>query len=128
VNYSILNEGIKMKKRNFFEPKNSTKLTELPEDVSQNKYPDYPDYPESEDIYSRDKETDIDPEKLAERPLKAESGADDEILKKNPNIITDLIDTPGSELDDTLEAAGDEDEENNYYSLGSDNNEITNEE
>ena len=117
-----------MKKRNFFEPKNSTKLTELPEDVSQNKYPDYPDYPESEDIYSRDKETDIDPGKLAERPLKAESGADDEILKKNPNIITDLIDTPGSELDDTLEAAGDEDEENNYYSLGSDNNEITNEE
>ena len=117
-----------MKKKNFFEPKNSSKLTESPEDTSEKVFPDYQDYPEGEDIYSRDKETQIDPEKLAEMPLKSESGADDEILKKNPNIITDPIDTPGSELDDTLEAAGDEDEENNYYSLGSDNNEIVNEE
>ena len=83
-----------MKKKNFFEPKNSSKLTESPEDTSEKVFPDYQDYPEGEDIYSRDKETQIDPEKLAERPLKAESGADDEILKKNPHLVTDPIDTP----------------------------------
>ncbi len=32
------------------------------------------------------------------------------------------LDVPGSEYDDDNEAIGEEDEENNYYSLGSDNN------
>lgn len=32
------------------------------------------------------------------------------------------LDVPGSELDDADEDVGSEDEENNYYSLGSDNN------
>jgi len=32
------------------------------------------------------------------------------------------LDVPGAELDDDMEAIGTEDEENNYYSLGSDNN------
>lgn len=117
-----------MKKKNFFKPKNSSKLTGLPDDIPKVEYPDYVEYPDGDDIYSKDKETEIDPEKLAERPLKAESGADDELLKKNPHPVTDPIDTPGSELDDTLEAAGDEDEENNYYSLGSDNNETSEDE
>ncbi len=30
------------------------------------------------------------------------------------------LDVPGSELDDELEEIGSEDEENNYYSIGSD--------
>ena len=114
-----------MKKRNFFEPKNSSKLTELPHEreiLDQPEYPDYHEYPEGEDIYLKDKETDIDPEKLAERPMKSENGADDEILKTNPHAVSNPVDTPGSELDDTLEEAGSEDEENNYYSLGRDNN------
>jgi hypothetical protein len=34
----------------------------------------------------------------------------------------DPLDVPGSELDDMNEQIGEEDEENNYYSLGSDNN------
>lgn len=34
----------------------------------------------------------------------------------------DALDIPGSELDDANEQIGEEDEENNYYSLGSDNN------
>lgn len=34
----------------------------------------------------------------------------------------DALDVPGSELDDANEQIGEEDEENNYYSLGSDNN------
>jgi len=113
-----------MKKKNFLEPKNSSKLTELPDEkviLDQPEYPDYHEYPEGEDIYSKGKETEIDPEKLAERPAKAENGAEEDILKKNPHQILNPVDTPGSELDDTLEETGNEDEENNYYSLGSDN-------
>lgn len=33
------------------------------------------------------------------------------------------LDVPGAELDDENEAIGEEDEENNYYSLGGDNHE-----
>jgi len=113
-----------LKKKFFFEPQNSTKLTELPDEkeiFDQPEYPDYHEYPEGEDIYSKGKETEIDPEKLAERPAKAENGAEEDILKKNPHQILNPVDTPGSELDDTLEETGNEDEENNYYSLGSDN-------
>ena len=33
------------------------------------------------------------------------------------------LDVPGAELDDTQEAIGSEDEENNYYSLGGDDHE-----
>ena len=40
----------------------------------------------------------------------------------NEDINTDL-DIPGSELDDDNEAIGEEDEENNYYSLGGDRHE-----
>ena len=35
----------------------------------------------------------------------------------------DDLDVPGDELDDANEAIGEEDEENNYYSLGGDNKE-----
>lgn len=40
----------------------------------------------------------------------------------NEDLNTDL-DIPGSELDDANEEIGEEDEENNYYSLGGDNHE-----
>ncbi|HEV7620193.1 MAG TPA: hypothetical protein VGO09_00595 [Flavisolibacter sp.] len=40
----------------------------------------------------------------------------------NDDINTDL-DIPGSELDDSNESIGEEDEENNYYSLGGDRHE-----
>lgn len=58
-----------------------------------------PDYPASEDIYSHDKK-----QSLAEQ--KDQAGND--------------LDVPGSELDDKDELIGEEDEENNYYSLGGD--------
>jgi len=35
----------------------------------------------------------------------------------------DDLDIPGAELDDDMETIGSEDEENNYYSLGDDENE-----
>ncbi len=83
----------------------------------------YNHYPDNEDIYSRAKEeSEIDPEdptkikapietlgKLNEKDFdEDESGSD--------------LDIPGSELDDEMENVGSEDEENNYYSLGGDNN------
>lgn len=40
----------------------------------------------------------------------------------NDDLNTDL-DIPGSEIDDEMEAIGEEDEENNYYSLGGDRHE-----
>lgn len=80
--------------------------------------PGYKPYPDSEDIYAKDKETDIDPEKLAE---KAEPVVDDESLKKQAAILSGGLDVPGDELDDEAESKGAEDEENNYYSLGGDN-------
>ena len=51
---------------------------------------------------------------------------DDEILRGNmqPTSLADEeLDIPGAELDDENESIGEEDEENNYYSLGGDNKE-----
>jgi hypothetical protein len=40
---------------------------------------------------------------------------------KGDSMPGDDLDIPGAELDDANEAVGEEDEENNYYSLGGDN-------
>jgi len=59
--------------------------------------PGYPAYPSGEDIYSKEKGEPYD--EAEDSPL-------------------DLgLDVPGSELDDANELIGEEDEENNYYSL-----------
>ncbi len=63
------------------------------------KFPGYPHYPEKEDIYNKDKK---------------EEFVDDSVP------LSDDLDVPGSELDDNDEIIGEEDEENNYYSLGGD--------
>lgn len=86
--------------------------------------PGYKPYPDNEDIYSRDKETDIDPEKLQENAVNPGSELEEDILKKTDDKPVNDLDVPGSELDDEEEKTGNEDEENNYYSLGSDNNDI----
>jgi hypothetical protein len=62
--------------------------------------PGYLMYPESEDIYNKGKKEQLEEEKNSE-------------LDKG-------LDVPGAELDDADEAIGEEDEENNYYSLGGD--------
>lgn len=46
---------------------------------------------------------------------------DGEALNEKEGISGDDLDVPGSELDDPDEAIGEEDEENNEYSLGGDN-------
>ena len=73
----------------------------------------YPHYPEKDDIYNKEKKDDsIDPD-------------DKSKIKKQPKaaLDEDELDIPGAELDDADEEIGEEDEENNYYSLGGDNHE-----
>ena len=41
--------------------------------------------------------------------------------ENNTTRIGEDLDIPGAELDDISEKIGEEDEENNYYSLGGDN-------
>jgi hypothetical protein len=72
-------------------------------DTEDKKFP-LPVYSAEEDIYRKGKEISLkeDEDKIA----KAKTGSD--------------LDVPGSELDDGDELIGEEDEENNYYSLGGD--------
>lgn len=80
----------------------------------------YPLYPDSEDIYENfQEEKDINPEDISKTKASNSSNAlrrkelDNEFSEKD-------LDVPGAELDDAQEAIGNEDEENNYYSLGGD--------
>ena len=85
--------------------------------------PGYPLYPESEDIYENfQEETDISPEDISKTKPSNSTNA---TRRKNPDneFSGQDLDVPGSELDDAEEAIGNEDEENNYYSLGGDNHE-----
>jgi hypothetical protein len=67
-----------------------------------------PIYSEDEDIYKKEKEVGLE-----------EEGSGRKIKNKIKKEGDDL-DVPGSELDDADENIGEEDEENNYYSLGGD--------
>ena len=90
--------------------------------VIEETYPDYPLYPPNEDIYSNyTKEEDVDPE----QPSKFKSPLIQSYLLKQHDIWKDMsgeeLDVPGAELDDDQETIGNEDEENNFYSLGGEN-------
>ncbi len=63
-----------------------------------------PVYPAKEDIYNVEKEESFDEQGALKQKLKAE--------------MDENLDVPGADLDDADEAIGEEDEENNYYSLG----------
>jgi hypothetical protein len=88
---------------------------------SKNSLEGYPIYPVNEDLFSNNKEErEIDPEDITKTK---EPDAGDAIKIDNEKKFTDDIsgsdlDVPGSELDDQQESVGSEDEENNYYSLG----------
>ncbi len=84
----------------------------------------YPLYPADEDIYNQSqKEDNIDEEDITTGKDFSENEKDG--LNNEKDFDDDLsgedLDVPGSELDDEQEAIGNEDEENNYYSLGGDN-------
>lgn len=79
---------------------------------STSDYPGYPHYPASEDITNPENDT-------QELHLDDEGNLIDD-NETNDNSLDKGLDIPGSELDDADENIGEEDEENNYYSLGGD--------
>ncbi|HOY04795.1 MAG TPA: hypothetical protein PLO67_05290 [Saprospiraceae bacterium] len=100
-----------------------SKNTKDEQSEKQTNPPGYPLYPAGEDIYNQS-------EKVAEittedtiSPL--HSTADNPQNTQEKGTEGDSyggdLDVPGSELDDAQEEIGNEDEENNYYSLGGDN-------
>jgi len=85
-------------------------------------YPAYPAYPSDEDIYNNfNKEEDMDPEqpsKLKIPVVKSDMSIQHELWQ---DMSGEELDVPGSELDDEQEINGNEDEENNFYSIGGEN-------
>jgi hypothetical protein len=82
----------------------------------------YKSYPVSEDIYNKFKEeAELDPEDLSKVKQKIQATPESDIeIDFNSDATGSDLDVPGSELDDQQEIDGNEDEENNYYSLGGD--------
>ena len=79
-------------------------------------------YPASDDIFSRGLvEEEIDPEFIGRDKLENEESGGWNEKDFDEDEVGDDLDVPGSELDDEDEIDGNEDEENNYYSLGGDN-------
>ncbi len=91
------------------------------ENTNEENIKGYPDYPSNEDIYSQyNEEKEINPEDISKsKKLKNNYGKYNE-KDFNDDVSGDDLDIPGSEFDDGLETIGNEDEENEYYSLGSD--------
>ena len=80
-------------------------------------------YPESEDIYNKFKEEkDMDPEDISmvKKPDTSNNTPISIGKDSNDDVFGSNLDVPGSELDDEQENIGNEDEENNYYSIGGD--------
>ena len=82
-------------------------------------FPGYPTYPANEDIMNRGEQEDIDVENFTR------SARLNNELKEERAIPDgeENLDVPGAELDNENEEIGEEDEENNYYSLGGDRHE-----
>lgn len=89
-------------------------------EAEDNAFPGYPHYPASEDIFSRDRKVDLDPDNLAK--TKKNKIIPGERNEKNfyDDMTGEDLDIPGSKADEEENNAGSEDEENNYYSLGGD--------
>jgi hypothetical protein len=99
------------------------KSAKNPSDKEINKAIEYPlpIYPDNEDIYRKEKKAkDINPDDNSE--VSGEIIKDTERNEKGfeDDVSGGDLDIPGAELDDPDEAIGEEDEENNYYSLGGD--------
>ena len=105
-------------------------------DQNKNKKPSVEQQKAAKDSLDRlqendsDKEYDItaeDRRALGPKDLSMDGGDDEDLLrrKRKVDFAGEDLDVPGSELDDAQEAKGSEDEENNLYSLGSDQNEDT---
>ena len=100
-----------MKKKSS--PKSLTTDDNLPESLQ---------YKPADDIYAKGKKVDnINPDDNSLITV----GNENEGLMNEKDFEEDMtgddLDIPGAELDDSNEEIGEEDEENNYYSLGGDN-------
>ena len=96
-------------------------LTAIREKLDRD-FPELNLYPSSEDMYARGmKDDNLNPDDLSQRKsTETQEGKWNE-KTFNEDKSGDDLDIPGSELDDVQESIGEEDEENNYYSIGGDN-------
>ena len=83
----------------------------------------YPSYPKNQDIYNQFKEEqDIDPEDPTHlKDPEIDTSEEVEELDFTKDFIPTDLDIPGADEDDEQEEIGNEDEENNFYSIGGDN-------
>lgn len=89
--------------------------------VNENGFPESLNYNPEDDIYSKGKkEQNLNPDDNSKLDSNESEGTMNEKDFELDQSGSDL-DIPGAELDDSNEAIGEEDEENNYYSLGGDN-------
>ena len=94
---------------------NNKNLSDKEEVSMENKNIEKTLYPSSEDSYNQNKKEEaIDPQNIT--TIKEVN----EDVDSAGNLSENDLDVPGSELDNDQEGIGDEDEENNYYSLGGD--------
>jgi hypothetical protein len=96
---------------------------QVPESDVNDNLSEYPLYPDSEDIYNKfKKEKNMDPEDMSKvkKSGKGYKGRTNIEKESNEDASGRNLDIPGSELDDEQENVGNEDEENNYYSIGGD--------
>ena len=89
----------------------SKKTKRIKDDAARDEMFPLPIYDQKDDIFNRGL---VDPLEEEDLPWIKESGS------RGINV-GDELDIPGAELDDANENVGEEDEENNYYSLGGDN-------
>jgi hypothetical protein len=78
----------------------------------------------AEELAKEAKLTKEDKEALGPKDLSLDGGDDEQLLDRVDPVDFDGtgLDIPGRNLDDDQEDRGNEDEENNHYSLGSDDN------
>jgi hypothetical protein len=78
----------------------------------------------SEELSNEGEVTPEDLEALGPEDLSMDLNEDEQLKQRVDEVDFegDDLDVPGSELDDDQEEIGSEDEENNFYSLGSDDN------
>jgi hypothetical protein len=86
----------------------------------ENTFPAYPAYPDSDDIYIKDKETDLNPEDTSKIKKPYKKSGKKNVKKIMEDASGSDLDVPGNEPDEKEENEGSEDEENNFYSLGGD--------
>ncbi len=85
--------------------------------------PGYPLYPDDQDIFRQYREEkNLNPEDTSQTKDSDEGRGAGSNNEKDfgDDMSGGDLDVPGSELDDEQERIGNEDEENNYYSLGGD--------